>query len=204
MGAVESCGLARIINLVWFVDAESIDPIYVERPYHLAPDGEVAGEAFAVVREAIRAKAGIGKLVLYGREHLAAVQARARGLVMFTLRHVNEILSMEAIDELERLPAKVKPDEVKLARQVIGTFEGQLDLSAYQDEYQEELNKIINAKITGEEIMAPAEEPPAKVVNLMAALRKSLDAVSATKGTTAKAELPRPAAARPPRKRQRA
>ena len=194
----------RIINLVRFVDAKSIDPIYVERPYYLAPDGEVAGEAFAVVREAIREKAGIGKLALYGREYLVAVQARARGLVMFTLRHANEVRSMEAIDELERLPAKVKPDEVKLAGQVIGTFEGQLDLSAYQDEYQEELRRIINAKIAGEEIIAPAEEAPAKVVNLMAALRKSLDAVSATKRTTAKAELPRPAAARPHRKRQRA
>ena len=176
----------------------------MERPYYLAHDGEVAGEAFVAVREAIRAKAGIGKLALYGREYLVAVQARAHGLVMFTLHHANEIRSMEAIDELGRLPAKVKPDEVKLAGQVIGAFAGQLDLSAYQDEYQEELRRIINAKIAGEEVIAPAEEAPAKVVNLMVALRKSLDAVSATKRSTAKAELPRPAAARPPRKRQRA
>ena len=63
----------RVINLVRFADAASIDPIYLERPYYLAPDGGVAAEAFAVVRDAIRGKAGIGKLALYGREYLVAV-----------------------------------------------------------------------------------------------------------------------------------
>ena len=194
----------RIINLVRFADVESIDPIYVERPYYLAPDGDVAAEAFAVVREAIRGKAGIGKVALYGREYLVAVQPRARGLVMFTLRQAKEIRSMDAIDELERLPAKVKPDEVRLARQVIGSFEGQLDLSAYRDEYQEELHRIINAKIAGEEIVTPAEEAPAKVVDLMEALRRSLDAASASKKKLAKAELPRHRAVRPAPKKKRA
>ena len=72
----------RIINLLRFADVDSIDPIYVERPYYLAPDGKVAGEAFAVLREALRGKAGIGKLALYGREYVVAVQPRERGLVM--------------------------------------------------------------------------------------------------------------------------
>ena len=66
----------RIINLLRFADVASIDPIYVERPYYLAPDGKVAGDAFAVLREALRGKAGIGKLALYGRECLVAVQPR--------------------------------------------------------------------------------------------------------------------------------
>ena len=100
----------RIINLVRFADAASIDPIYLERPYYLAPDGAVAAEAFAVVRDAIRGKAGIGKLALYGREYLVAVLPRERGLVMFTLRQAKEVRSMGAIDELAPLPAKVKPD----------------------------------------------------------------------------------------------
>ena len=194
----------RIINLVRFADAASIDPIYLERPYYLAPDGAVAAEAFAVVRDAIRGKAGIGKLALYGREYLVAVLPRERGLVMFTLRQAKEVRSMGAIDELAPLPAKVKPDELKLARQVIGNFEGQLDLSEYRDEYQEELRRIIDAKVAGEEIVAPAEEAPAKLVNLMDALRKSLDTVSASRKKTLKVVPPGQPAARPTAKKKRA
>ena len=194
----------RVINLVRFADAASIDPIYLERPYYLAPDGGVAAEAFAVVRDAIRGKAGIGKLALYGREYLVAVLPRERGLVMFTLRQAKEVRSMDAIDELAALPAKVKPDELKLARQVIGNFEGQLDLSEYRDEYQEELRRIIDAKVAGEEIVAPAEEAPAKLVNLMDALRKSLDTVSASRKRTLKVVPQSQPAARPAPKKKRA
>ena len=194
----------RVINLVRFADAASIDPIYLERPYYLAPDGGVAAEAFAVVRDAIRGKAGIGKLALYGREYLVAVLPKERGLVMFTLRQAKEVRSMDAIDELAALPAKVKPDELKLARQVIGNFEGQLDLSEYRDEYQEELRRIIDAKVAGEEIVAPAEEAPAKLVNLMDALRKSLDTVSASRKKTLKVVPQSQPAARPAPKKKRA
>jgi DNA end-binding protein Ku len=82
----------------------------------------------------------------------------------------------------------VKPDEIKLARQVIGTFEKPLDLATYKDEYREGLQEIINAKIAGQEIIAPPSiEAPPKVVNLMDALRQSLDKVSATKKKPAKA-----------------
>ena len=84
----------RVINLLRFADVESIDPIYVDRPYYLAPDGTVAAEAFGVLREALRGKAGIGKLALYGREYVVAVQPRERGLMMFTLRQADEIRKM--------------------------------------------------------------------------------------------------------------
>lgn len=194
----------RVINLVRFADAASIDPIYLERPYYLAPDGGVAAEAFAVVRDAIRGKAGIGKLALYGREYLVAVLPKERGLVMFALRQAKEVRSMGSIDELASLPAKVKPDELKLARQVIGNFEGQLDLSEYRDEYQEELRRIIDAKVAGEEIVAPVEEAPAKLVNLMDALRKSLDTVSASRKKTLKVVPQSQPAARPAPKKKRA
>jgi DNA end-binding protein Ku len=190
----------RVIDLVQFTPVESIDPIYVERPYYLAPDGQMAAEAFAVMREGMAGKAGVGKLALYGREYLVAVQPRENGLVMYTLRHAREIRAMSAIDELETVPAKVKPEEIKLAKQVIGNFEGQLDLSEYRDEYQEELQRIIDAKVAGEEVVAREEEAPPKVVNLMEALKKSLDRVSATKKTPAKAELAKAAKA-PARKR---
>ena len=83
----------------------------------------------------MKGKAGIGKVALYGREYWSRFSPRS-GLVMYTLRHANEIRSMDAIDELTDMPEKVKPDKVKLASQVMGTFEGEVDLQEYRDEYQ--------------------------------------------------------------------
>jgi DNA end-binding protein Ku len=176
----------RVINVIQFADASLIDPVYVERPYYLAPDGNVAAEAFAVIREGMAGKAAVGKVALYGREYLVAIQPRENGLVMYTLRHASEVRSMGAIDELKLVPAKMKPDEVKLARQVIGNFETGGDLTQYKDEYQEQLRQIIDAKIEGREVTSPAEEAPPKVVNLMEALRQSLERVSSGKKRTAK------------------
>ncbi|HWW85661.1 MAG TPA: Ku protein [Vicinamibacterales bacterium] len=171
----------RVINLEKFTDDTAIDPIYLERPYYLAPDGPVAKDAFAVIREGMKGKAGIGKVALYGREYLVKVQPRENGLIMYTLRHAAEIRSMEAIDELGDMPAEVKPEEIKLAKQVIGTFEQDVDLQEYRDDYQAGLREIIDAKIEGREIAEPEVEAPPKVVNLMEALRKSLDSISATR-----------------------
>ena len=187
----------RVINLEKFTDDTSIDPIYLERPYYLAPDGPVAAQAFAVVREGMQGKAGIGKVALYGREYLVKVQPRERGLIMYTLRHAGEIRSMDAIDELSHVPEKLKPEEVKLARQVMSTFEGDVDLKEYPDEYQQGLRQIIDAKIAGEEVVATEEQAPPKVVNLMDALRRSLDTISASKKKPERTEAQ-------PRKRARA
>ena len=176
----------RVINVVQFADASMIDPVYVERPYYLAPDGNVAGEAFAVIREGMAGKAAVGKLALYGREYLVAIQPRENGLVMYTMRHASEVRAMSAIDELKSVPAKMKPDEVRLAKQVIGNFETGGDLTQYKDDYQVELKKIIDAKIEGKEVVGPPEEETPKVVNLMEALRQSLDRVSAGKKKTAR------------------
>src|SRR5215470_10206774 len=171
----------RVISLEKFTDDTDIDPIYLERPYYLAPDGPVARDAFAVIREGMKGKAGIGKVALYGREYLIKVQPREKGMIMYTLRHANEIRSMEAIDELQDMPDTVKPAEVKLAEQVMATFEGEVDFESYKDEYQVGLREIIDAKIEGREIVAQEVEAPPKVVNLMEALRKSLDSISASK-----------------------
>jgi len=171
----------RVINLEKFADDVEIDPIYLDRPYYLAPDGTVAKEAFAVIREGMKGKAGIGKVALYGREYLIKVQPRERGLVMYTLRHASEIRSMDAIDELSDMPDTVKPAEVELARQVMGTFEGAVDFGEYADAYQEGLREIIDAKVAGREIVAPEIQEPPKVVNLMEALRRSLDSIGGTK-----------------------
>src|SRR5919201_4566533 len=180
----------RVINLVQFADDSQIDPIYVDRAYYLAPDGPMAAEAFAVMREGMAGKAGIGKMALYGREYLVAIKPQKKGLVMYTLHHDAEIRSIDQIDELNSVPSKVKPEEIKLAKQVIQTFHGELNLKDYKDEYREGLREIINAKIAGEEVVAPEVQEPPKVVDLMEALRRSLDSVSKEKKKPAKADIP--------------
>ena len=186
----------RVIDLVRFADDSSIDPMYVDRTYYLAPDGGVAGDAFAVMREGMKGKVGVGKVALYGREYLVAVRPFGRGLAMHTLHHAAEIRSIDSVEELASVPTTVKPEEIKLARQVIGTFESTLNLADYKDEYREGLQRIIDAKIAGEEVVAPSVEEPARVVNLMDALRKSLDTVSKAKKKPARAEVARPVAAK--------
>src|SRR5499427_10365484 len=129
----------RVINLVQFADDSQIDPIYVDRAYYLAPDGPMAAESFAVMREGMAGKAGIGKVALYGREYLVAVRPQKKGIVMYTLHHDAEIRGIDQIEELNSVPAKVKPEEMKLAKQVIATFDGELNLKEYQDDYREGL-----------------------------------------------------------------
>jgi DNA end-binding protein Ku len=177
----------RVIDLVQFTDDTAIDPIYVDRAYYLAPDGGMASQAFAVMREGMAGKAGIGKLALYGREYLVAVRPQQKGLVMYTLHHEAEIRGIDQIEELNSVPTKVKPEEIKLAKQVVSTFDAELNLKEYKDEYQEGLRKIIEAKIAGEEVVAPEVAEPPRVVDLMEALRRSLDAVSTEKKKPAKA-----------------
>jgi DNA end-binding protein Ku len=191
----------RVINLQQFTDDTAIDPIYVDRAYYLAPDGQMAADAFAVMREGMAGKAGVGKVALYGREYLVAIKPQKKGLVMYTLHHDAEIRSIDEIEELSSVPTKVKPEEMKLAKQVIATFDAELDLKEYKDEYREGLRKIIDAKIAGEEVVAPEVAEPPRVVDLMEALRRSLDSVSKEKKKPAKAEItPAVAAATPKEK----
>src|ERR671939_444478 len=128
-----------------------------------------------------------GRYVVMSEEDFDKVRpesTRVIDLVQFA--DAAEIRSIDAVEELGAVPAKVKPEEIKLARQVIETFEGPLNLADYKDEYREGLQRIIEAKIAGEEVVAPAVETAPRVVNLMEALKKSLDAVSTQKKKPAK------------------
>ena len=183
----------KIIDLMQFTKDDAIDPMYVDKAYYLAPEGPMAADAFSVMREGMQGKAGIGKVAIHGREYLVAIKPHKQGMVMYTLHHAAEIRTIDQIEELREVRGKVNPAEMKLAKQVIESIEGDLDLKDYKDEYQEGLRKIIDAKIAGEEIVAPEETAPPKVVDLMEALRKSLDQVSSGKKKTAKA-TPTPAA----------
>ena len=151
----------RVIDLVQFADESAVDPMYVDRAYYLAPDGAMGADAFAVFSEGMKGKIGVGKLALYGREYLVAVKPQGRGIVMYTLHHAAEIRSIDQVEDLNSVTTQVKPQEIKLAKQVIETFDGPLDLASYKDEYREGLQQIIDKKIAGEEIVAPTMDAPA-------------------------------------------
>jgi DNA end-binding protein Ku len=178
----------KVINLVQFASQDEIDPMYVDNAYYLVPDGAMATDAYSVMRDGMQGKVGIGKVAIHGREYLVAVKPHKQGLVMYTLHHAAEIRTIDQIDELREVRGKVSAGEMKLAKQVIESFEGKLDLTEYKDEYQEGLRQIIDAKVAGEEIVAQEEEAPPKVIDLMEALRRSLDQVSSGKKKTAKVE----------------
>lgn len=180
----------RVIELAQFADASALDPMFVDRTYYLAPDGGPAADAYAVMREGMTGKIGVGKLALYGREYLVAVRPHGRGLVLHTLHHAAELRSIGDVDELGSVPAKANPAEVRLARQVIETFDGPLNLADFRDEYRVRVQAVIDAKIAGEPIVsvAPAAAPP--IVNLVDALKKSLQALEGKRKTPAKVKRP--------------
>jgi DNA end-binding protein Ku len=181
----------RVIDLVQFADAGALDPMYVDRTYYLAPQ-PVGAEAFAVMREGMKGKIGVGKLALYGREYLVAVRSLGRGLVLHTLHHAAEIRSIDAIgEELANVPDVVDARQAKLARQLVQTFDAPLDLSTFSDAYVEGLRKLIDDKVAGREIVGPKPAEPPRVVNLAEALKQSLETLQRTKKTPAKASATR-------------
>src|SRR5258707_2787817 len=103
----------RVIDLLQFADAASIDPMFVDRTYYLAPDGGMAADAFAVMRDGMAGKVRVGKLALYGREYLVAVRPDQRGIVMHTLHHAAEIRGIDAVEELDAVAANVEAEAMK-------------------------------------------------------------------------------------------
>ena len=99
----------KVINLVQFADDDEIDPMYVDKAYYLAPEGPMAADAYAVMRDGMTGKAGIGKVAIHGREYLVAVKPHKQGLVMYTLHHAAEIRTIDQIDELREVRGKVTP-----------------------------------------------------------------------------------------------
>jgi DNA end-binding protein Ku len=178
----------RIVQLQQVTAAASIDPLLREDAYFLAPDGKPAAESFAVMRDALEGKAAIGTVAFHGRDRLVAVEPREAGLVMFTLRHQDDVREIGKIPELDAVPAKAKAQEVALAKRVLAEYEGEIDFTKYPDTYEDALREMIDARIAGEEIVAPKAEAAPRVVNLMDALRKSLDQVSKDRKKPARAK----------------
>lgn len=166
---------AGTVSVSAFVDLAEIDPIYYERSYYLAPD-EGGQKAFRLLHDTLEesTKVAVGKVVIREKEHLVSVRPYNGAMVMSTLLYADEVRSAEDIPEFP-VQAKVHPNEKKMALQLVEGMATGFDPAQYQDEYREALQKVINAKIEGEPLAAP-ERKEEKVVDLMEALRRSLQA----------------------------
>jgi DNA end-binding protein Ku len=172
--AIES---KRTIEIDEFVPKKDIDELYVRDPYYIVPDGEVGQQAFAVIREAIRQEGivGLGKIVFTSREHMIALEARGKGLLGITLRYPYEVRKEKSyFDEIAE--EKVPKEMLDLAMHIVDTKRGKFEPQKFEDHYEDALKELLKKKQHGEKIEAPRPERPSNVVNLMDALRASVNA----------------------------
>jgi len=176
---IESVALesTHTIDIDTFVPRDEIDETYLDTPYYLAPDGKVAEEAFAVIRDAMREKGvvGLGRVVLSRRERIVMLEPRDKGLVAMTLRYAYEVRSGEDVFEMIG-DVKVDDDTLDLASHIVERKLGHFDPSKFEDRYQNALLEIIKAKAANKPAPKLEAPKPSNVVNLMDALRKSIAA----------------------------
>jgi DNA end-binding protein Ku len=197
----------RVIDVTQFVDDDQVDPLYLDSPYWLAPDGKMANETFRVIVEGMRRekKAGVGRLVLSSRERAVLLSPRGKGIMIRTLRAPEEVRREGAyFEEIEEGP--LDESAIALARQIVTQRTAEFDPKMFADRYQEALAELIKAKIKGEKIVSVEVSAPPPVVDLMAALKKSLETMKppaaskparARETEAAKAEPKKAAAGKP-------
>ena len=167
----------RTIEIDRFVPRNEIDDRYIDSPYYIAPDGEVGQDAFAVIRDTIAKMnmVALGRVVLTRREHVIALEARGKGLLGMTLRYPYEVRDeqpyFEGIADL-----KLPKDMMDLAGHIVSNKSGHFDPSHFEDRYENALIDLLKKKEAGEKIVPVRGAAPQRVVNLMDALRASVDA----------------------------
>src|SRR6266496_3807003 len=171
---------ARAIEIERFVDSEQIDPIYFQRSYYLVPDG-TGVKAYHLLREAMSddGKVALAKVAFRDKEHLATVRLRENVLVLETMFWPDEIRAAR-FDELDE-EVELRPQEIKMARSLIDSLSDDFEPKDFQDEYRSALEDLISKKVQGEEVTYAEPAEPSKVVDLMDALRASVEAAQASK-----------------------
>jgi DNA end-binding protein Ku len=205
---------SRAIDIQQFVDLDDIDPVLFKKSYYLVPD-ETGAKAYSLLREAMSedGRVGIAKVSFRDKEHLSALRFKDDAFVLETMYWPDEIRDADfgGVD----VTTKVRGQELEMARQLIESLTGEWNPEQYHDDYREQLMRIVEAKVNGEEIEVVEAEPTAKVVDLMEALKASVaaakketgdgpDAKAASKKSTAKKPSAKKPAAKKPAARKKA
>ncbi|HSE80174.1 MAG TPA: Ku protein [Gaiellaceae bacterium] len=192
---LEAVALTRSqsIDIKRFVDLDEVDPIYFDRAYYLAPaDAAAQRRPYVLLLRAMQEAnvAAIGKFVLWGKENLCLIRPLGESLALETLYYAEDIRARDEIDEAVG-ETEVQEPELDMARQLVASLVGEFDPEEFVNEYRGELKAMLEAKLAGEEIVAPEQPAPAQVVDLMEALKES---VAQARKQKAPAEKKKPAA----------
>jgi DNA end-binding protein Ku len=163
---------SKVVDLEKFVPAGEVDPVYFDNPYYLYPDGPIAFEALRVIGAAMAQTGlvGLGRLTLSRRERMVMVEPRGTGMALFTLRVAGEV----RVPQFGAVEGDLDAEMVAIAGAIIRQRTGNFDPSIYRDRYQEALQQLIEAKMKGVTIEPRAVSTPSPVIDLMAALKRSL------------------------------
>ena len=182
---------SKTIAITRFVDASEVDPVYFDRTYYLAPARDAAAQRpYVLLLRAMQetGKAGLGRFVRQGAEHLCLIRPKGDALALETLFIAEDVNSQAEIEEAVS-SSEVKEAELGLAQQVIDSLEGEFDPDELTSEYRQNLKQMLEAKLDGQEIVKPEpEEEAAPVVDLMDALKKSVAEVKGDKPKASKAK----------------
>ena len=186
----------RTLDLVEFVDDDGIDPMYFDKPYYVVPADDLAEEAYVVLRDALKAarKVGVGQLAMRGQEYVVALKPCGRGLLLETLRYADEVNKSSGFFR-DIGDHKPDPDLLDMASMLIERKAGEFDPNEFHNRYVDALHRLIEEKqrAQGEKIIEDPEAnaaPPkgSNVIDLMAALKKSLGDDKAAKNLAGKAK----------------
>ena len=163
------------LDIERFVDAASIDRLYWNDPFYILPADDSGLDAYGVIRDAMAGadRIALGRVVMHTRERLMAVEARGKGLIAWSLRMADEVVSAE--DAFDDIPAK-KGDRqmIEIAEKIIAQQEGPFEPKGFEDRYEKALRELIRRKEKGEKIVTAEPVEETNVIDLMAALKKSL------------------------------
>jgi len=180
---------AHSIDIQEFVPNTDIEPgLYFKNAYYVEPE-DLGKKPYHLLRKALEAtdRMAVAKIALRDREHLCALHPNGSALMMNTLNWPDEIRSTEGLKGLEG-DVKINPKELEMAKALIESLADSFDPSRYKDEYREAVMRVVQAKIDGEVIEAPAVQQTAKVMDLMEALRASVEAAKKSRGAREKAQ----------------
>jgi DNA end-binding protein Ku len=177
----------KVIEIEGFIDAAEVHPALYESPYYAGPDGLVAAKTYSLLTQALKAsgRVGIGKVVLRDREEIMMIAPLEGGIVLYKLRHPQELRKMESVPQIEQKEAN--KDELKLSISLVESMSSTLKEMDLTDRYRDALREMIEAKIAGREVVSsPEEEKP--VVDIMTALKQSIERTKAQKKPMEKAK----------------